>query len=70
MTWREIYADQNLRMAGMLLKQQGDHLNDAQARVKFLEHQVAEVRRVLKSHVGCEDNCSLGSDLEEVLGDE
>lgn len=69
MTWREIYGAQNLEMANMLLKQQGN-LNDAQARVKALENRLAEVRRVLALHDGCNTNCDLELDLEEVLGDE
>lgn len=66
MTWREVADDQRLRMASVILDQQG-LLNDAKAKIKGLEGLVAEVRRVLALHDGCNTNCDLELDLKEVL---
>lgn len=69
MTWRDIADDQRLRMASVMLDQQG-LLNDAQARVKSLEARLAGVRRVVGMHDECDTTCDLVLDLQEVLGDE
>jgi hypothetical protein len=52
MTWRDIYADQNLRMAGVMLEQQGK-VNALEAKIQAIRV-IIEAHRDCPSHIGCD----------------